>query len=94
MNQIASGIMIGIIMGYFLFYIIYKGFMIKDTTMDIQYFDGSWIKGVRKKSYIQQETHGTHHFMVIDTSESLKHLIGKRVAIPINSVKYFEIKER
>ena len=60
--------------------------------MLIQYPDGSWFKGVRNRKYIHQETHGTHHFMVTDASD--KSLIGKRIAIPINSVKYFIIEEK
>jgi hypothetical protein len=58
--------------------------------MFIRYPDGTYIQGVRKKQYVNQETRGTHHFMVTDATD--KTLIGKRVAIPINSVKYFIIE--
>ena len=92
MNQVAGGMVVGLILGYAIFYVIYAGFLLKSTTMTIQYPDGSWVKGIRKKNYINQETRGTHHFMVLDASD--KSLIGKRIAVPINSVKYFIIEEK
>jgi hypothetical protein len=92
MNQVAGGMVVGVLLGYAIFYIIYAGFLLKSTTMTIQYPDGSWIKGIRKKNYINQETRGTHHFMVTDASD--KSLIGKRIAVPINAVKYFIIEEK
>ena len=64
--------------------------IVKDTVMTIQYPDGTFIKGIRKAKYVNQETRGTHHFMVTDATD--KTLVGKRVAIPINSVKYFIIE--
>ena len=50
--------------------------------------DGSWLKGVRKWYWFFVEI-GTHHFRVTETSSDLAHLIGKKVGVPINSVKYF-----
>ena len=93
MNEhILAGFCIGLIITGFLFWaiIISNGLLYRDTRMFIQYADGTFIQGVRKKGYINQETRGTHHFMVTDATD--KTLIGKRVAIPINSVKYFIIE--
>jgi hypothetical protein len=95
MNQVAGGMVVGLILGYAIFYVIYAGFLLKSTTMTIQYPDGSWIKGIRKKNYINNETHGTHHYFVTEVSEFIdKGIIGKRIAVPINSVKYFIIEEK
>ena len=94
MNDLPIGIIIGLLIGYLSFYIIYVGFLIKDVTMTVYYLDGTWIKGIRKHKYVSQETRGTHHLMITETSDTLKDLIGKRIAIPINSVKYFVIKEK
>jgi len=59
--------------------------------MHIQFPDGSWILGERNVSmWWNNETHGTHHYIVLDGSNAeLKQLIGKKVAVPIASVKYF-----
>jgi hypothetical protein len=86
-----AGFCIGLITGLLFWAIIFSnGLFYRDTPMFIQYPDGTFIRGVRKKQYVNQETRGTHHYMVTDATE--KSLIGKRVAIPINSVKYFIIE--
>jgi hypothetical protein len=94
MNELPVGIIIGLLLAYVSCYIIFQGFLLKDTTMTICFPDGTWLKGIRKRKYISQETRGTHHFMIIETSDTLKDLMGKRIAIPINSVKYFVIKDK
>ncbi len=59
--------------------------------MHIQFPDGSWILGERKVSiWLNNETHGIYHYTVLDGSNAeLKQLIGKKVAVPIISAKYF-----
>jgi hypothetical protein len=89
-GNFAAGMCIGLLVGAVSWYLIWNGLLYKDTTMFIQYPDGSYIKGIRKKQYVNQETRGTHHYLVTDATE--QSLIGKRVAIPINSVKYFIIE--
>jgi hypothetical protein len=91
-GDFAAGMCVGLIVGAVSWYLIWTGQLIRDTKMFIQYPDGSFIKGTRKKQYVNQETRGTHHFFVTDATE--KSLIGKRVAIPINSVKYFIIENK
>jgi hypothetical protein len=91
-GEIYLGLLAGIIIGYFVCFVIYVGFG-RNTTMTIYYPDGTWVKGIRKSKYIPQETRGTHHYLVIDANnEELKKLIGKRIAVPINSVKYFVLE--
>jgi len=82
---------IGVALGFFACFGIYIGFR-RDTKMFVMYPDGDWIEGIRKSKYVPQETHGTHHFLV--TNARNKDLINKRVAVPINSAKYFIIEER
>jgi hypothetical protein len=89
-GDFAAGMCVGLIVGAITWYLIWTGRLIKDMPMFIRYPDGTYIQGVRKKQYVNQETHGTHHFMVTDATD--KTLVGKRVAIPINSVKYFIIE--
>ena len=72
-------------------YLIYTLWYKRDSTLIAYYQDGTFIKGIRKSKYVNQETHGTHHLLVTDATE--KSLIGKRIAIPINSVKYFVIEK-
>ncbi len=83
-------VFIGFITGFILCFTIYVGFR-RSTTMIIHYPDRTWFKGIRKWRYTSQETHGTHHFTVLDGSEEFKPLIGRRIAVPINSAKYFII---
>ncbi|MFA5300983.1 MAG: hypothetical protein WC389_22550 [Lutibacter sp.] len=52
------------------------------------YSDGSWVSGIRRWSFTWKETYGTHHIIVGDGSEEFKKLVGKRIAVPINSCKY------
>jgi hypothetical protein len=91
-GDFAAGMCVGLIVGAITWYLIWTGHLFKDTTMFIRYPDGTYIQGVRKKQYVNQETRGTHHFLVTDATD--KTLIGKRVAIPINSAKYFIIQEK
>ena len=70
----------------------------KGQVMTIHFLDGTWFKGLRKSSYIGNETYGTHHFQVLedesDSESSLKNLVGERLAVPINSVKYYIIHDK
>jgi len=61
--------------------------------MTIRYKDGSWFRGDRKL-YFLNETKGTHHFIVLDGSEEFKELIGRKIAVPVQSPKYFILNER
>jgi hypothetical protein len=54
--------------------------------------DGSFLKGLRPTNTFQ-ESPGTHHLIITDTDEQNKHLIGKRIAIPICVPKYWIVKE-
>jgi hypothetical protein len=88
-NDFGTGIIAGLILAWLVWFIC-SFTIVKDKVMTIQYPDGTFIKGIRKAKYVNQETRGTHHFMVTDATD--KTLVGKRVAIPINSVKYFIIE--
>lgn len=55
------------------------------------YSDGSWVEGKTYFHLKYSETFGTHHLKVIDGSEEFKDLLGKKIAIVINNVKYFII---
>lgn len=55
--------------------------------MRIIFNDGDQMEGNRKWWFQPQETKGTHHYIV--TKSANPNLIGKRIAVPINSVKYF-----
>jgi hypothetical protein len=55
--------------------------------MRIIFHDGDQIEGDRKWWFPPQETNGTHHFIV--TKAANPTLAGKRIAVPISSVKYF-----
>jgi hypothetical protein len=57
--------------------------------MIIHFPDDSWIYGERKWWFFLKETKGTHHFIVLNASRELKETIGQKVAIPINSAKFF-----
>ena len=57
--------------------------------MKVVYNDGSWIIGKRYFHWLYGETLGTHHFIVLDSSGELKHLIGKKIAVVIAQVQYF-----
>ncbi len=61
----------------------------KYMIMKIAYPDGSRFIGDRKWYFPYRETKGTHHFIVRDGSEEFKLLIGRKLAVPINSPKYF-----
>ena len=63
--------------------------------MKIAFLDGSWLLGNRKWYYHYNETKGTHHYTVLDGSTEFIPLIGFKIAVPINSVKYFilEVKK-
>ena len=70
----------------------------RGQVMTIRFLDGTWFKGLRKSSYIGNETHGTHHFQVLEDENyngtlnaEFKPLVDERLAVPINSVKYFVI---
>lgn len=54
----------------------------------VVYPDDSWFIGERKW-YFFNETRGTHHFIVIRGSEEFTSLAGKKIAVPVSSVKYF-----
>lgn len=58
------------------------------------FVDGSYIVGIRKFWYPFNESKGTHHLQVIDTSENLAHIIGFKVAIPINKPKYWVVRKK
>jgi hypothetical protein len=55
----------------------------------VVYPDGSWLVGKLYTHWLYRETPGTHHLEVSSTSDELKHLTGKRVAVVIAQVKYF-----
>ena len=93
-TNIAIAMFSGFGAGFFLCFISYIGFR-RSTKMTVVFPDGSWLKGIRKSKYVPQETHGTHHFYVTEVSEFMdKEIIGKRVAVPINSAKYFIVEEK
>jgi hypothetical protein len=54
--------------------------------------EGSWVTG-RRVNFTERmkisETKGTHHWIVSDSND--KTIIGKRIAIPINSMKYLVV---
>ena len=57
--------------------------------MKIVYSDGSWVIGNRKWNYLN-ETKGTHHFLVLDGSNAeYKSLVGQKIAVVIQQVRYF-----
>jgi hypothetical protein len=87
---LATGVIVSVI-----FYILFvKGFFRTSSVIKVVFPDGSWFKGIRKSSYISQETPGTHHLMVTEEcSNEFKELIGKRLAVVINNVKYFDIEK-
>ena len=87
---------IGFIVGMIVFFFAYIGSRYKKSQfMHVHFPDGSWFYGERKWNYPPTETHGTHHFMIIDGSEEFVDLIGKKVAVPINSARFFILdKER
>ncbi len=63
--------------------------------MQIVFLDGSSFygkRGLKEIGIIPHETKGTHHFTVIDSDDS--ELIGKEVAVPISSVKYFVLNAK
>lgn len=60
--------------------------------MKIVYADGSWLVGKQYFHWHYRETHGTHHFVVVDGSEEFKELIGQKVAVVIGQVKYFVLE--
>lgn len=77
----------------------------KGSTLKAVFSDGTWIEGYRPGSIsawilgrepkLVYESEGTHHLIVIDASEDLGHLIGKRVAVPIcGQTKYWEVNIR
>ncbi len=82
------GFIFGFIACYFIFI---RDIFFKSQIMTVYYNDGSWFKGERKYNFPAKETHGTHHFIVLEGSEQFNNFVGKRVAVPINSVKYFTI---
>ena len=82
---------VGIGIGFFACFVTYVGFR-RSTKMFVLFPDGDWIEGIRKSKYVPQETHGTHHFFI--TNANNKDLINKRVAVPINSAKYFIVEEK
>ena len=51
------------------------------------YPDGSWITGELYTHWKYRVTPGTHHLKVVDSS--IKELIGRKVAVVVNQVKYF-----
>lgn len=53
----------------------------------IMFERGYWIVGKRKWWYEGSETRGTHHYFVLDSN--IEGVIGKRVAVPINSAMLF-----
>ena len=60
--------------------------------MKVVFQDNSWIigkRGWREIGIPMHETKGTHHFTVIDSSDNMRDLRKREVAIPINSAKYF-----
>lgn len=57
--------------------------------MKVVYNDGSWIMGKRYFHWLYGETPGTHHLIVLDSSEEFTHLIGSKIAVVIAQVKYF-----
>ena len=58
--------------------------------MTVYFPDGSWFRGDRKWYFPMQESKGTHHFIVKDgDDENFGDLVGRRVAVPINSVQFF-----
>jgi hypothetical protein len=66
------------------------------TIMEIVYPDNSKIVGSRGFWEIgfpfPRETKGTHHFRVLKESDKqYQHLVGKEIAVPISSAKYFVI---
>jgi hypothetical protein len=65
----------------------------RDQKFTIMFLDGTSFQGIRKSKYIGNETYGTHHFTVLSsTDDKLQMLVGLKVAVPINSVKYFIIE--
>jgi hypothetical protein len=62
--------------------------------MKIVFLDGSWVIGDRKWAYYN-ETPGTHHYWILDSSKTedgikvYSDIIGKKVAITIANVRYF-----
>ena len=54
------------------------------------YPDGSWITGDLYIHWRYRVTPGTHHLQVTDSS--IKELIGQKVAVVINQVKYFVLE--
>jgi hypothetical protein len=59
--------------------------------MKVVYPDGSWFLGDRKWHFLN-ETRGTHHFIVLDGSEGFQSLKGKKIAVPVDNVKYFVLE--
>ena len=62
--------------------------------MLIRFSDGTKIAGKRGSKetgyWMNHETKGTHHFTIIrGGDEQYDYLIGREIAIPISSVKYF-----
>ena len=85
------GFVLGILVTLvFIMLLVCNGFLSSDKKMAVVFPDGTFIKGIRKAKYIGNETRGTHHIFVTQASD--KELIGLRVAIPINSAKYFVIE--
>lgn len=81
---------IGFFAGMAVFFFVYIGSRYKKSQLMHVYFpDGSWFYGERKWNYPAKETHGTHHFMVLDGSAVFKPLISKKIAVPINSAQFF-----
>ena len=53
-GDFAAGMCVGLVVGAITWYLIWTGYMFKDTPMFIQYPDGTFIRGVRKKQYVNQ----------------------------------------
>ena len=68
-----------------------QGTFKSSSIMIVRYQDGSWFKGERKSNFVSQETPGTHHFVILEGSPEFEEKVGTRVAVPINSAKFFEI---
>lgn len=64
--------------------------------MKIVFPDSSWCIGDRNHKatglIFSRETKGTYHYIILDGSDEFNELIGREVAIPIASVKFFVMR--
>jgi hypothetical protein len=62
--------------------------------MKVVFQNGAWFIGHRGLKELWDETHGCHHFTVLDGSSSFDAVICQEIAVPISQVYFFILNYR